>query len=108
MLLKVGLALIVSGGIGNMIDRIFRYDPIYDCGVVVDMIDFKGIWQFIFNVADALVCVGAGIVILALILDVIKEQREKKEKSQKNSEKSTQGGKKEKKSTQNSENKKEK
>ncbi len=106
MLLKVGLALIVSGGIGNMIDRIFRYDPIYDCGVVVDMIDFKGIWQFIFNVADALVCVGAGIVILALILDVIKEQREKKEKSQKNSEKSTQGGKKEKKSTQNSENKK--
>ncbi len=68
MLLKVGLALIVSGGIGNMIDRIFRY-------FVIDMIDFCGIWQFVFNGADAFVCVGAGVVVLALLLDIFKGKK---------------------------------
>ncbi|MBR2444798.1 MAG: signal peptidase II [Clostridia bacterium] len=71
MLLKVGLAMIISGGIGNMIDRIFRYN-------VVDMIDFCGIWKYVFNVADAFVCVGAGVVVLALILDIIKDKKNKK------------------------------
>lgn len=76
MLLKVGLSMIVSGGIGNMIDRIFRPDG------VVDMIDFCGIWDYIFNVADSLVCVGAGIVILALILDIIKSSKKKKDEGE--------------------------
>ena len=71
MLLQTGLALIVSGGIGNMIDRIFRYN-------VIDMIDFRGIWQYIFNVADAFVCVGAFIVALALIISIIKNPKEDK------------------------------
>ncbi len=73
MLLKVGLAMIVCGGIGNMIDRI-----IY--GYVIDMINIClfPFWKWIFNVADAYVCVGAGLVILALILDVIKDVKEKK------------------------------
>ena len=73
MLLKVGLALIVSGGIGNMIDRLFRY-------FVIDMIDFRGIWQYVFNGADAFVCVGAGIVILALLLDVFKGKKKDENK----------------------------
>lgn len=74
MLFKIGLALIISGGIGNMIDRIFL-------GYVVDMIEAAFIetlfdWSFaIFNVADSFVCVGAGIVILCLILDIIKESK---------------------------------
>ena len=71
MVLKTGLAMIISGGVGNMIDRIFRYE-------VVDMIDFCGIWKYVFNVADAFVCVGAGVVVLALILDIIKDQKKKK------------------------------
>ena len=75
MLLKVGLALIISGGIGNMIDRIFY-------GYVIDMIDFHLIWKWIFNVADSLVCIGAGLVMLALILDLIKDIREKKKKDE--------------------------
>lgn len=75
MLLKVGLALIISGGIGNMIDRIFY-------GYVIDMIDFYlfPFWVWIFNVADAFVCVGAGLVLLALIIDIIKELKRKKKK----------------------------
>lgn len=71
-LFKLGLALIVSGGIGNMIDRVIL-------GYVIDMIDFCpfDFWVWIFNVADSLVCVGAGIVIFALIRDIIKESRRK-------------------------------
>lgn len=77
MLLKVGLAMIVSGGLGNMVDRIFY-------GYVIDMIDFClfPFWKWIFNVADAFVCVGAGVVVLALILDIIKDTKEKKKKNE--------------------------
>ena len=67
-LYTVSLALIISGGIGNMIDRVFL-------GYVIDFIDFRLIDFAIFNGADSLVCVGAGILILALILDVIKESK---------------------------------
>ena len=44
------LSLITAGAIGNLIDRIWL-------GFVVDMFDFRGIWQFVFNFAD--VCVVA-------------------------------------------------
>ena len=77
MTLRVGLAMIVSGGIGNMIDRIAY-------GYVVDMLNFClfDFWTWVFNVADAFVCVGAGVVVLALILDLIKESKEKKQKNE--------------------------
>ena len=76
MFFKIGLAMIVSGGIGNMIDR-----TVY--GYVIDMIDFClfPFWTWIFNVADSFVCVGAGIIILALILEIIKEGKKKKHDS---------------------------
>jgi signal peptidase II len=67
----ISIAMIVSGGIGNMIDRIAL-------GYVVDMIDFTLIDFAVFNGADSFVCVGAGLLILALILDIIKETKEKK------------------------------
>ena len=82
MFFKVGLALIISGGIGNMIDRIFL-------GYVVDMIEATFIetlfgWSFaIFNVADSFVCVGAGIVIFCLIRDIIKDSKKEKENANK-------------------------
>ena len=43
------------------------------------MIDFClfDFWVWIFNVADACVCVGAGIVMLGIILDLIKEAKKK-------------------------------
>jgi len=72
MLFKVGLALVISGGIGNMIDRVAY-------GYVIDMIEATFIetlfgWSFaIFNVADSFVCVGAGLVIFCLVRDIIKE-----------------------------------
>ena len=65
------VCLIISGGIGNMIDRLAL-------GYVVDFIDFRLINFAVFNVADTFVCVGAGLLILALVIDLIKEAKAKK------------------------------
>ena len=65
----LSLSFIVGGGIGNMIDRTAL-------GYVVDMIDFRLINFAVFNVADSFVCVGAGLMILHLILEMVREARE--------------------------------
>ena len=70
-LYTVSVSMIISGGIGNMIDRLTT-------GEVVDFLDFRLINFAIFNVADSIVCVGAGILILAMVLDIIKESKTKK------------------------------
>ena len=75
--MQVSLAMIAGGGIGNMIDRIAL-------GYVVDFIDFTLIDFAIFNVADSFVCVGAGILIVCLLLDIKREmQAERAAKAQK-------------------------
>ena len=75
-LYEISLAMIVSGGIGNMIDRIaLKY--------VVDFIDFRLINFAVFNGADSFVCVGAGIMVLALVREIIAESRAEKEKKEK-------------------------
>ena len=73
-LLYTSLSFVVGGGIGNMIDRIFFVN-------VVDFIDvcFIPFWQWIFNVADIFVCVGAGLMLLYFILGEIKAHRAKKQ-----------------------------
>ncbi len=71
----VAMSMVISGGIGNMIDRLGLgfYVNADGMGEVIDFIDFCGIWKAIFNGADSFVCVGAGLLILALILDIRKE-----------------------------------
>ena len=71
-ILFFALCLILSGGLGNMIDRIFRG------GKVIDFLEFTFIDFPVFNVADIAVCIGAGLLMLYFILDMIKEQKEKK------------------------------
>lgn len=58
-LARLGFALIVGGAIGNLIDRVWL-------GYVVDYILFHlPSWSFaVFNLADAFISVGAGLVIL--------------------------------------------
>lgn len=70
---RVGLGLIVGGGIGNMIDRI-------RLGFVVDFIDFCAFdfWVWVFNIADAAVCVGAALFVLSVLLDMIAEGKRAK------------------------------
>ena len=70
----LSLSLIVGGGIGNMIDRT-------TLGYVVDMIDCRFINFAVFNVADSFVCIGAGLMILYLILETVKEARAEKAKA---------------------------
>jgi signal peptidase II len=84
-LFKSGLALIACGGIGNMIDRLAYARA--DITGVIDMIEatltktWFGFDFAVFNVADCYVCIGAGVIILALILDLIKDSKKKKESS---------------------------
>lgn len=83
MLYAISLSMVISGGIGNMIDRLgfgFYVNPNTGLGEVVDFIDFCGIWDAIFNGADSFVCVGAGMLILALVIDLKKEYELEKAK----------------------------
>ena len=73
MLYKVAVSMVVSGGIGNMIDRLML-------GYVVDFIDFRLINFAVFNAADSFVCVGAGLLALWMILDTVKEYKAEKAK----------------------------
>ena len=76
----VSMSMIVGGGVGNMIDRLWNGETFGD-GAVIDFLDFcafPNLWSWIFNVADAAVCIGAGLIVLAVIVDEIKEARRKK------------------------------
>jgi signal peptidase II len=76
----IALGMIAGGGIGNMIDRVFNGE-VFGNGAVIDFIDFCAfpeLWSWIFNVADAAVCVGAAFIFLAVILDEIKDARRRK------------------------------
>lgn len=53
---------VIAGAIGNLIDRLFL-------GYVVDFIDFRGIWSYVFNVADMFVVCGAFAMALHLLLE---------------------------------------
>ena len=61
-LARLGLATIIGGAVGNLIDRIAS-------GYVVDFVDvYWGSWHFwAFNVADAAITVGACCLILDMV-----------------------------------------
>jgi signal peptidase II len=61
-LMRPGLTLIFAGALGNLIDRAFR-------GTVTDFIQvFIGTYEFpSFNVADILINIGAGLLLLDLL-----------------------------------------
>ncbi|MFZ1699998.1 MAG: signal peptidase II [Pyrinomonadaceae bacterium] len=57
------LALLLAGIAGNVVDRL-------RLGYVIDFIDIQfGSWHYpTFNVADAAICIGAGLLVLDLFL----------------------------------------
>jgi len=71
----ISLSMIASGGIGNMIDRATLH-------YVVDFIDFRLINFAVFNIADSFVCVGAGLLILSLIIELKNEYSTIKKKDE--------------------------
>lgn len=71
ILARLALGMILGGGIGNMIDRVLR-------GAVIDFVDVELIrFPYIFNVADAFVCVGCVLLILYLILSEVQSKKKK-------------------------------
>jgi signal peptidase II len=70
MIEKMGFIYILAGAIGNMIDRAFR-------GFVVDMVDFRGVWSYVFNLAD--VWINIGVVFVLLDQLILREKRETEE-----------------------------
>jgi signal peptidase II len=70
------LALLLAGIVGNLTDRA-------RLGYVIDFIDVQiGGWHYpTFNVADAAICIGAGLLILDLFFNRKKTEETKTESS---------------------------
>ena len=64
----VSLSLILAGGVGNLIDRVFR-------GFVIDYIDINPMVKYpIFNIADICVVMGCIGIAIYTIVTTIKER----------------------------------
>ena len=84
-LANTAVVFIIGGGIGNMIDRCFRVGIVdgVERHYVFDFLDFcafPDLWKWTFNVADAFVCVGAGILLVWCIYAFVQESKAEKTK----------------------------
>ena len=62
-LTAVAIAFIIGGALGNLYDRI-------SYGYVVDFLDFSGLYfPWVFNVADASINVGVGLLLFEAVLE---------------------------------------
>lgn len=67
------IILVLSGGVGNMIDRLFRG------GNVIDFLHFEFMPTFpVFNVADCAIVVGAGLLLLYFFKGLINDEKQKR------------------------------
>ncbi len=62
-LIGIAIGLVIGGAVGNVVDRLSR-------GAVVDFLDFHlGGWHwFAFNLADAAICIGVGLMVIDSLL----------------------------------------
>lgn len=69
-LARLGLAGVLGGAIGNLVDRA-------TAGYVLDFVDaYWGTWHFwAFNIADAAISVGVVFLLLDVVLDVLGYRR---------------------------------
>ena len=65
------LVCVFSGGLGNIIDRIFR-------GYVIDYIEVLFVNFYVFNFADCLITVGAFTILIFELVSIVSEQKRKK------------------------------
>lgn len=64
-----GIAFIISGAIGNLVDRLFL-------GYVRDFISIR-LFSFVFNLADLFITVGVICFVIYLMISAIQEKKEK-------------------------------
>lgn len=70
-IVKFSLVIIISGGLSNLVDRIFR-------GYVVDYIDISKVINYpVFNIADISIVVGVILLVVYIIVNTIKKQESK-------------------------------
>ena len=72
--MNVCLVLVTAGGIGNVIDRIAN-------GFVVDFIEPLFVDFAVFNFADCCITVGAILMIVYQIYDIIRDSKNKSKKN---------------------------
>ena len=86
LFVRACLILVITGALGNMIDRIF-YAPYH---AVVDWIDFYWFWSFNFNIADCCIVIAAFMLVIYVIIAEVKDliARRNAEVAQENSAKS--------------------
>ena len=77
LFVRAALIMVITGAVGNMIDRVF-YGPLQGetglfTGRVVDWIDFYWFWKFIFNIADCCIVIAAFMLIIYVIVGEVKE-----------------------------------
>ena len=75
LFMRASLILVVTGAIGNMIDRIFYASTNY---CVVDWIDFYWFWSYNFNIADCCIVIAAFMMIIYIIVLEVKEMIERR------------------------------
>lgn len=71
-LLRAGAILVIAGGFGNLIDRLFRH-------YVVDFIEFTFTQFAVFNFADCCVTIGAVLLIVAILISIAKDSGKEKQ-----------------------------
>lgn len=75
--LRICLILIVSGGLGNLLDRMFRSEKFF-CGYVIDYINVLFVDFAVFNFADILITVGCFVAMFyVLFADKYKKKKVK-------------------------------
>ena len=81
LFVRASLVMVITGAIGNVIDRVF-YGPLQGTtglftGKVVDWIDFDWFWRYVFNIADCCIVIAAFMLIIYVIVSEVNEYREK-------------------------------
>ena len=81
LIVRAALIMVVTGAIGNMIDRIF-YGPLQGesglfSGMVVDWIDFYWFWGYNFNIADSCIVIAAFMLVIYVIISEVKDYQER-------------------------------
>lgn len=70
-ILYCAFVAVLSGGLGNIIDRFFR-------GFVIDYIEVLFVRFYVFNFADSLITVGAFTILIYELVMILREQKRKK------------------------------
>lgn len=75
VLQAAGFCLIMSGAIGNAIDRLWH-------GYVIDFVDFHvGGWHFAaFNLADSAITIGAALLLLEALVDYLRHATDRSDR----------------------------